>query len=272
MAMTSQLYTPAHDLYYERAGFGADVLMIHGWASSSHMWTELMESLAPHARCWAVDLAGFGRSSLPAHIRPDVDAHVHWLIDFIELHNIRPRVVIGHSMGGLLTLKLAQARPDLAERLVLVCPVVTGRFGFNANHVFASQLWMMVSAKAQDFWTLAQSDSLAPVFSAPLYVDRKHHRRYVRDFQRTRWDAAMAALESLAHTTMEPHLPAMMQPALVVVGSRDYTVPPEEGRLLAAKMPNARLVEFERAHHQPLDEQPDAFIPLIHEFVCNEPL
>ncbi len=267
---TQTIPTKTPDLYYERMGSGPDVLLLHGWASSCQMWTALSEDLADAARCWAVDLPGFGHSRLPAHIRPDIDAHVRWIADFCHEHAIKPRVVIGHSMGGMLALKLAHTHPELAQRLALVCPVVTGRFGLHVNEVFGSQLWLMISAKTRKFWSLIQSDPLAPVFSAPLYVDRKLHPRYVRDFQRTQWDAALAALESIAHENMQPILRQIEQPALVIVGTRDFTVPPDEGRLAAREMPHARLVEFDHVHHQPLDEAPERFIPLIRGFVTAD--
>ncbi|MCA9910809.1 MAG: alpha/beta hydrolase, partial [Anaerolineae bacterium] len=262
--------SPAADLYYECSGHGADVLLLHGWASSGRMWTSLADAIGDVARCWSVDLPGFGRSSLPHHIRPDLNAHLAWIVAFCEQHQIQPKVVIGHSMGGLLALKLAHARPDLAQSLVLMCPVVTGRFGLSANDVFTSQFWMMISARTRKVWSISTSDRLAPVFSAPFYVDKALRPRYVHDFQATSWDAAVAALESIAQDTMRPHLAEITQPALVVVGTRDFTVPPAEGRLAAEAMPNARLVEFERAHHQPLDEEPDRFIALVREFIVTE--
>lgn len=273
MTSTSPLST-ACDLNYIRAGIGPDVLMIHGWASSSRMWTALMAALASERRSWAVDLAGFGGSRLPAHIRPDLEAQLAWLIRFLEHRQIRPSVVIGHSMGGMLALKLAHERPDLAERLVLMCPVVTGRFGLNTHQLFGSRLWMMMAARTQRAWTVAQSTLVAPLISAPLYVAPRHRARYVEDFRRSNWDAAMAALESMSLTSMQPHLSAIRQPTLVVVGGRDFTVSPEEGRLAARLMPNAHLVEYSHAHHQPLDEMPERFIALTRDFVVrpNDPL
>jgi pimeloyl-ACP methyl ester carboxylesterase len=265
-AMVSETTPPTSQLYYERIGSGEDIVMIHGWASSGRMWQPLSEALQDKARCWMLDLAGFGQSPLPANARPDVDQHLEWLIAFLEQHKLKPRMVIGHSMGGLLTLKLAHVRPDLAPSLVLVCPVVTGRFVFNANQVFTSQLWMMVSAKTEKFWSLIQSDSLAPVFSAPLYVAPALHKRYVEDFKRTRWDAAIPSLESIAQQSMQPHLASIQQPALVIVGGRDFTVPPEDGRLAAQQMPHARLVEIPTAHHQPLDESPTQFVREVRTF------
>jgi pimeloyl-ACP methyl ester carboxylesterase len=264
--------SPAVHLHYDCVGSGPDVLLVHGWASSGSMWKPLTNTLRRHARCWSIDLAGFGDSPLPSHIRPDVDAHLNWIIDFLELHNVKPRVVIGHSMGGLLSLKLAHVRPDLAERLVLMCPVVTGRFAFNTNQVFTSQLWMMMAAKTEKFWTLMQSEPLAAVFGAPLYLERATRERYMRDFQRARWDASVAALESLAKESMLPYLHRLQQPSLVIVGMKDFTVPPDEGLLAASHMPNAHLVEFPLSHHQPLDEEPEACIREVEAFFVNSGL
>jgi pimeloyl-ACP methyl ester carboxylesterase len=270
MQMTSTITSSTNfDLNSIRAGIGPDVLMIHGWASSSHMWSALMSALASERRVWAVDLAGFGNSRLPAHIRPDLDAQLAWLIRFLEHREIRPSVVVGHSMGGMLALKLAYARPDLAERLLLMCPVVTGRFGLNAHQLFGSRLWMMMAARTQRAWLLAQSTMVAPLISAPMYVSPRHRARYVQDFRRSNWDAAMAALESMSLTSMQPHLGNIRQPTLVVVGGRDFTVSPEEGRLAARLMPNAALVEFPAAHHQPLDEMPERFISVARDFMLN---
>ena len=264
--MVSETLSITSELYYESHGIGDDVLMIHGWASSGRMWDPLVEQMSATARCWALDLAGFGQSPLPERSRPDLDTHLDWIVQFLEQHHIRPRMVIGHSMGGLLTLKLAHQRPDLAENLILLCPVVTGRFAFNANLVVNSQWWTMVSAKTEKFWTMIQSSSIAPVFSAPFYVAPALRGRYVQEFQQARWDAAVAALESIAQESMLPYLTEIQQPALVIIGGRDYTVPPDEGRLAAGHLPNARLVEFKSAHHQPLDEVKELVIQQIDEF------
>jgi pimeloyl-ACP methyl ester carboxylesterase len=274
MQMHSIPSSTSFDLNFIRAGIGPDVLMIHGWASSSRMWSSLMAALASERRSWAVDLAGFGASAIPAHIRPDLNAQMNWVIRFIEARQIRPTVVIGHSMGGMLALKLAHVRPDLVERLVLMCPVVTGRFGLNAHQLFGSRLWMMMAARTQRAWSFAQSAALAPLISAPMYLAARHHARYIQDFRRCNWDAAMAALESMSVTSMQSLLPEIRQPTLVVVGGRDFTVSPEEGRLAARLMPNAELVEFPDAHHQPLDEMPNRFIETVRPFIVrhHEPL
>jgi pimeloyl-ACP methyl ester carboxylesterase len=257
------------ELYYERKGTGPDLLLIHGWASSTRMWERFADALQHEFCCWSVDLAGFGASPVPPDVRPDMDFHMHSLIEFCEHHQIQPRAVIGHSMGGMLALKLANARPELVERLVLVCPVVTGRFGLKANTFFSSPVGRFMAARTKNVWALMQSETLAPLLVAPMYVDKAIQNRCVQDFQRATWQSAITALESIAQENLEPILPQIPHPTLVVVGKKDYTVPPGEGQIAAAKLPNARLVKFNKSHHQPLDEEPEQFVQTARDFLSE---
>src|SRR5262245_24121570 len=115
------------DLYYECTGNGPDVLLIHGWASSGRMWKRLVHDLSHALRFWSLDLIGFGSSTIsPDALGLSIEQHTATVIDFCEQKNIRPKVVMGHSMGGMIALKLALIRPDLVGSLVLASPAVTG--------------------------------------------------------------------------------------------------------------------------------------------------
>ncbi len=259
------------DLHYTCTGSGPDILLIHGWASSHRMWNRLVRDLSPVARCWAVDLYGFGQSPHPLGDEViQVQHHLNILHDFCELHDLRPKAVIGHSMGGLLTLKLAAQYPKLVEKIVLLSPVVTGRYGVpvDLNRLVQTDWGELALAKSKPFWLLAQN-LLTPMINRPAhwYLDDEASNRIMEDFQRASWQASTYALQSIARENMEPHLPAIQQPALVIVGSRDVTVPPDEGRLAARLLPHARLFEIDHAHHQPLDEAPEQVVQAVQTFL-----
>lgn len=257
------------DLHYRVTGQGPDVLLIHGFASSSRMWDRLTAAM-PDARCWAVDLCGFGETLFSPDIHLSLDDHVRSLIGFCHVQGIRPRVVMGHSMGGMLALKLALVRPDLAERLVLSCPVVTGRMTLlRAEQMLVTRFARAFLRRTRRVWNLFQSNVFAPLVLAPRYVDADCQARIREDVRRARWGVSISALQAIARENLAPVLPTIHQPTLVVIGGRDYTVPPSEGRLAAARMPNAQLVEFARSHHQPLDEETQRFIALARPFVLE---
>lgn len=235
------------------------------------MWTDLTDALADRARFWAVDLYGFGDSPRPAGDQAiDLSLHRDLLLDFCREHGIRPCLIVGHSMGGMLALKLALEVPDLVERLVLIAPVVTGRFGYrlDLNRWFATDWGGFALAKSKPFWLLTQNVFM-PLLATPThwYLSPQATARILADFKRTSWQAAAYAIQSIARENLEPHLGSIPHPTLVVVGAWDTTVPPEEGRLAARRLPNARLLELSRTHHQPLDERPEEVIRAIEAFL-----
>lgn len=259
------------ELYYTCTGEGPDVLLIHGWASSGRMWQRLLRDLGHVARFWAVDLYGFGQSPRPLGDEPVViDRHRDMLLQFCETHAIRPRAVIGHSMGGMLALKLAIERPELFERLVLIAPVVTGRYGYplDLNKLVVTDWGSFALAKSKPFWLLSQM-VFSPLFnrSSHWYLNDEAADRILKDFQRASWQASAYALQSIARENLEPCLPDIQHPALVIVGQQDFTVPPDEARFAAEHLPNGRLLELPSTYHQPLDERPEQVVAAIREFM-----
>lgn len=264
------------ELHYSCTGSGADVLLIHGWVSSGRMWSRLSEALAHKARFWSVDLCGFGESPLPdgEDCPLSLELHAAMLIDFCEAHDIRPKAIIGHSMGAMLALRMAALRPDLMERLVLMSPVVTGRFGrfIELNRVIASSLGQAALARSKPIWSFMQSDLMdifTPMLMMPWFTHPEAAVRIRQDFKRTSWQAATYAIESIARENMEPYLDQITHPTLVIIGSRDTTVPPREGHLAANRLPNGRLLELPAVYHQPLDETPATVIAAVHDFLTE---
>jgi pimeloyl-ACP methyl ester carboxylesterase len=261
----------ALNLYYNCQGTGPDVLLVHGWASSGQMWSRLVRDLGHVARFWSVDLYGFGLSPRPAEDESlNIQHHAEMLLDFCSHYHIHPKAIVGHSMGGMLALKLAAEQPDLTEKLVLMSPVVTGRFGhpIEISWLFNNEIGSYTLSKSKPLWTLAQT-IISPIFTRPAhwYLDQATADRIQQDFQRASWQASTHALYSIAHENMHPYLPRIQQPALVIIGSNDTTVPPDEGRIAVKQLPNAQLLELPRTHHQPLDEQPERVVKAVQDFL-----
>lgn len=254
-------------LNYENIGHGPDILLLHGWASSARMWRRLMVDLEGHARCWAVDLAGFGQSPCSDDEILGINEQASLIKAFCEQHNLRPKAIIGHSMGGMITLKLALAWPDLMENIVLICPAVTGRLGFNIDQWVTSEMGQMAVGMSAMLWPLAQSSMLAPLLSVPSYVDQAAAVRIAEDFQRSTWKASIDGLLSMAKENLGPYLNRIPHPTLVIVGSMDTTVPPQEGRLAAHHIPYASLITMNGRHHQPTDESPEQITEAIKTFL-----
>lgn len=103
------------------AGSGAPVLLLHGSASTSAMWTPVIDALKPRFRVLAPDLIGYGRTD------PWPNGHEFTLDDEVRL--IEPLIrherfhVVAHSYGGVVALELARTHRDLVRSLTLIEPV-----------------------------------------------------------------------------------------------------------------------------------------------------
>lgn len=248
-----------NDVYYERAGCGTSrILLIHGWASSLRLYDHLVEEFAHEADFWRLDLPGHGKTP-PLDNPATIPDYVRVLEAFCDAHALRPNIVLGHSMGGLLTLKLAQRRPDLMQRLVLICPVVTGEFGAwrMGSQLVRTSVGKLVLQNSRQVWELLQQPFVQSIIPDALIPTSKWViERVVQDFQATDWATGIQLLMSMTEESMQPYLPSIVHPTLVMVGTQDVTVPPSEGRYAAQQMPNARLVLFTQSMHLPFEEEP----------------
>lgn len=114
-------------LNHTEAGQGKPIVLLHGMAASRRYWEELMPELSKNHRVIAVDLLGFGLSPKPKNVRYDVETHLKSITQTLDYLGVNsPAVLVGHSMGALLALKLSLAEPKRVKRLVMICaPVYT---------------------------------------------------------------------------------------------------------------------------------------------------
>jgi pimeloyl-ACP methyl ester carboxylesterase len=97
------------------------VVLLHGIGRTGQVWQHVVELLAPlGVRVAAFDLLGFGASPQPDWPRYDTDDHAQAVIAAItKLHLREPAILVGHSMGCLVAVRVARLRPDLVRHLVL---------------------------------------------------------------------------------------------------------------------------------------------------------
>lgn len=130
------------DLFYEVAGSGATIVMIHSPGTDSREWREVAPILAEQYQVVTYDMRGMGRSPSPQS-PTDILRDLKDLLDHLNLKQVS---LVGHSMGGQVATEFALAYPSLVDRLVLIAPSLTG---FNYSQEFMD--WMAeINAAAPD--------------------------------------------------------------------------------------------------------------------------
>ncbi len=270
MITTCQLTVGEHHFNYRTCGSGPDVLLIHGWVSSSRMWEGAMRHLAPYYRLWAIDLMGFGDSRTHnVSLSLTIEDQTRLIIEFCQALRIRPYAVIGHSMGGTIALQLALDHPEWLDKLGLVCPVVTGQFRMNLGTILATPLGRRLLSLGAGVWPRLKHLPGMSFFVAPRYLHPDVIRRSTEDFQKATWAAAYHGLVSLVNIRLDRRLHEIAKPTIIITGAHDLSVPPVEARIAAGAIPGAQFVEFSTSHHQPPDEEPDRFHEALRRFLVE---
>ncbi|MBI5712841.1 MAG: alpha/beta hydrolase [Chloroflexi bacterium] len=161
--MTHPLHTTTLNglrIAYRVAGQGPDVLLIHGWVSSSRMWSLMMNDLSTHFRCWAIDLPGFADSDKPGASWYSIENYEQVINAFADQFDLGRFDLIGHSMGGMIALRFAARQPTRVRRLVAINPVVTGRVYWDLRLLTGTPLRHSMLALGRWFWPIASSDLL----------------------------------------------------------------------------------------------------------------
>ena len=144
-----------YTISYNKIGHGPQVaVLVHGWGASKAWWQHVAEGLVETHTCYVPDLIGFGGSSKPD--QPEafhIEHQAAMIAHFIRYLNPGPVYLIGHSMGGMISVTVAHRYPELVERLAVFSLVVTGRCG---SFLRTSQITLSVPILGRPLYALGQ--------------------------------------------------------------------------------------------------------------------
>ncbi|GAC1332576.1 MAG: alpha/beta hydrolase [Candidatus Dormibacteria bacterium] len=249
------------DLYYERAGHGEPVLMVHGLLFSAESWRGQLDALAADYDCIAVDLRGQHRSEAPGDPAGydlwNQAEDIHGLIQEME---IAPVHYAGLSMGGMIGMRLALKHPRDLRDLALL-DTSAGVDEPDKLERYAAMRHVMRQGHLE-----AVLPALPPVFFADAFVAEHGDRVEAWFDSLRRGDQEGFALASQAvdeRDDISGRLGEIGVPTLVVHGTEDVPIPVERGQELAAAIPGARLELVAGAGHQSNMDHPDEVTELL---------
>lgn len=260
---------PGGRLYYEVAGRGHPLLLIHGGLGSLRMWDGVVDPLAVRYRVIRYDTRGFGQSETEAvgfSNRADAAAILEHL-DAATCH------LVGQSRGGIIALDVTLERPTLVDSLVLVAG---GASGLEATLPEGSETppW----DDMERLWEAKRWDELAEMETRvwvdgwgqpPTRVDpalrRLVHGWILDNYRATREEGQPQPLDPPA----AGRLGAVRVPTLVMIGAADEPESVANGRHIAATIAGARLVEFPATAHMIQMEEPERFAAVLLDFLAE---
>jgi len=235
---------PVALVYVEGPRSGPPLVLLHGMTAAWRAWIPLFAPLAPRWHVQAVDLRGHGGSGRAE--RYHLDDYVADLVAFVAQRLDEPATLVGHSLGALVALGVAAARPDRARAAILVDPPIYLRDGAIALRP-EIRAWLELAAQGLG------PDAILAGYRA-LRPGDPHAAFVAGMIAQVDPGVARAALDG--RLTDGAHLARLLgqvrSPLTLVHGDWDAgaVVRDEDAAFVAAHCPGAHIVRIPDADHQ----------------------
>lgn len=262
------------ELHHKIYGEGDPVLCIHGFGASLFSWRNLVAPVSKNYQLILIDLKGSGNSPKPPDPHYSTKDHVDLIYKFILDHDLRNLTLVGNSFGGALSLSLSvmliENQPGRLRSLILIdagaykeyIPFYVKLIGVPIIGAAAVYLIPAI-CMAKSVLKLAYYDpgkitaEQIAAYAAPLAAPGGKH-----------------ALLETGKQIIPPNIDELTArykdinvPTLIIWGRQDKVIDPIVGTLLDQAIPNSTLKWIDQCGHVPQEENPEATIPLVLDFL-----
>lgn len=251
------------DLFYEEAGSGEPLLLLHGLGSSTLDWEHQVAAFKPHFRVIALDARGSGRSHDVDHPAGpfSVKQFAADAAAVLDKLGASPAHVAGLSMGGMIAFQLAVDSPGSVRTLSIINsgPRLVPR-GFKEHYGMAVRKFV-----SRFFGPEAWGRILAPkLFPRP---DQEAMRKqFIQRMALNDKKAYWASLKALVGWSVLDRIDTIDAPTLIVHADQDYTALPVK-EAYTRRMRNAHIVVVKDARHTLPIEDPEKLFPVLFDFL-----
>jgi pimeloyl-ACP methyl ester carboxylesterase len=239
------------------------IVFLHGWLMSPQMWALSLEALRGKARCLAFWQPGHGKTTALGS-KATMEEWADWVIQTLDEMNIKTCVLVGHSMGGMVTMNTALKYPDRIRGIVLVSTQDT-LWEEDKREGFLQAVDMVAVAWGPEMGQQAADLLLGENFlkSQPAWLGSWINEVAGYD---------LAGIANLGkpicyRPDVSGRLKEIQVPALVVHGTVDKGIDISLGREMASRIAGAAFAEMPGAAHCPPLEVPELFTETLLSFL-----
>ena len=274
-ASIEELHVQGIRVRYAIAGDGPAVLLVHGLATSMITWCRNMEALADAGfTAIALDLPGYGGSSLPTHLGYSPENAAHFLVDFADELSLDRFSVVGNSAGGLIAGITALEHPERVDNVAMVGSAGLGKRLSWPLRLISIPLVGELIYKPQ---MISKEALIKRIFyRPPVFLDEiipemvrvrcLPHGPQVM-LQSVRSGVNLLGLRSEHHILNR--LGELEADLLAVWGEEDLVIPPVEEDDVLRVAPDSAVHVLPECGHWPQMEKPDEFNQILVEFLSR---
>ena len=253
------------ELAYRQFGSnGPPILLIHGFLGSSHDFSAIWPGLSEQYRVVAVDLIGFGLSDKSTGLHYSKANMARLCGQLMAELGYERYTVLGHSMGGEVSLHMAVQKPEQVAQLVLLNSA--GLSDLQQGHQISLPAWLIDGVFKN--YLLQRLYFPATVYNRSK-ADTDAFNRFFFFNDRIPGETLLQLTRDNDSGQLADRLGEISQPALLIWGAEDRIIPLVQGQALAERLPDSRLEIIEECGHLTFLEYPEETLQAILAFLAE---
>lgn len=220
-----------------------------------------MTFLGRYYRTYALDFWGFGESGKKRNTYLVTD-FVSLVDQFMDKLGIVEAPLVGHSMGGTVSLSVALQYPERAQKVVIIGSPVVG--SSLALPLKLAGLRPVAFLLFNMFGTFRRAMRVASPY---ICRDPRFPEMMDRDLSKTTLESFLVSIASLRKTDLRPQIHQINVPVMGMFGDRDNIVHPQQWKPLQQGLPNARIERYKNAGHFIMMDEPQCFMSTLKDFL-----
>lgn len=258
------LVTEQGVVHYETLGRGRPVLLLHGWLGSWALWRNTIEILSKDFKVYALDFFGFGES-MDHTSNFSVDNFVTSVDQFMDRLGIIKAPLVGHSMGGTVSLAAAARSPEKIVKVTVIGSPIQGTslnwllklsgYRGTARVAWTSPAFLRLFLRGYAHWIANDGRALGKMI--------------VDDVSKITVESFFQSIGTLRETDLRPHLGDLHMPILGIYGRTDKIVDPRQSQVLKEYAPHSHIAWLDGSGHFPMMDEPDRFHNTLRDFLHN---
>lgn len=236
--------------FYYYPGKKQSLVFLHGWRSEAKVWFNIAQTLNDEGfNVYLIDLPGFGESPVP-HYPFGVSDYAKIVVQFIDKIGINKPIIIGHSFGGRIAIKLSSTYPDSVDKLIL-----TGAAG-------------LVTQKNKIAIMAKMARLVKPLFKhRPLSSFRSKIYKMIGSEDYVMTPELKETYVKIVNEDLRPDLSKITAPTLLIWGEKDTETPVEYERIMREEIKNSNSVILDGAGHFAFIDKPREFLSSLNKFI-----
>jgi 4,5:9,10-diseco-3-hydroxy-5,9,17-trioxoandrosta-1(10),2-diene-4-oate hydrolase len=261
-------------VYYQRAGSGRPLLLLHGLVGSAKNWRQNISFLARDSNVYAVDLFNMGKSDRVPGLDAGLEATADRLASFMDALGLDEADIAGHSHGGAVAMMFAARHPGRVRRLILFAPANPFcDLGNQLIRFYQTRFGSWFARRIPSLPRKLKATALSRMYGDPSRVTVGTLDGYTADLHVPgtmdhvlriieRWFEDMRLLRSVLTRLAE-------KPTLLIWGDRDRAVGLNSARELQRTLPQSSLLVLPGVGHIAFEEMPELCNQAMRDWLIN---